>query len=72
MKPRDGDLLVSRGVASLTHEVTVVPATSGTMCATHDEAVQRAHELAKTQQVDAWLTEDHTHFLRLASFRIEP
>jgi hypothetical protein len=36
---------------------------------THDAAVATACELARRDHVDAWLTEDHTHYLKIASHR---
>jgi hypothetical protein len=67
--PADGDILVSNPTATLEHEIAIVPAPPHMVCATHDEAVTWAKRLARERQVDAWLTEDLTHFLRIGSYR---
>jgi hypothetical protein len=69
MHPRDGDVLVSNPTATLEHEISIVPARPHIFCATHAVAVAKARELAKEHHVDAWLTEDHTHYLLLESYR---
>lgn len=71
MLPRDGDVLVSNPSATVEHVVSIVPAAPDMMCANHDSAVSKAHELAKNRHVDVWLTEDNRHFLKLASYRSE-
>lgn len=67
--PRTDDVLVSKVSATVAHEVKILPASSGTMCPTHDAAVAQARELGRSRCVDVWLTEDHIHFLKIASFR---
>lgn len=67
--PRAGDVLVAKPTAAHEHEISVVPQQHQLTCATHDLAVAKAKELAEQLHVDAWLTEDHTHFLKLASHR---
>lgn len=67
--PRADDVLVSKVSATVVHEVKILPASSGTMCPTHDAAVAQARELGQTRCVDVWLTEDHIHFLKIASYR---
>jgi hypothetical protein len=69
MWPKPGDVLVSNARATVEHDICVVPAPAHIVCPNHDTAVKRAHELARERQVDLWLTEDQTHFLRLASYR---
>jgi hypothetical protein len=69
MHPRDGDVLVSNPTATLEHEISIVPAQPHIVCATHAVAVAKACELARTQRVNAWLTENHTHYLLLESCR---
>lgn len=69
MWPRDGDVLVSKEPARVEREVRIWPETGGLVCPNHDSAVTRAHEMAKQRQVDAWLTEDHVHFMKIASHR---
>jgi hypothetical protein len=69
MSPRPGDVLVSKPTARVEHEISIVPAQPHIVCPTHDAAVARARELAEALQVDAWLTEDHTHFMVITSCR---
>jgi hypothetical protein len=69
MIPKDGDILVSNPTATVEHEISIVPKQPEVMCPNHDSAVRKACELASERQVDAWLTEDHTHFLKIASHR---
>lgn len=69
MVPQNGDVLVSNRSATVEHDVSVVPNPAEMVCPTHDSAVAKAHELAKARGVDVWLTEDHTHFLKLCSYR---
>lgn len=69
MYPKDGDVLVSNPGATVEHCVSVVPKSEAITCVNHDAAVATAHEMARERHVDCWLTEDHTHFLRLGSYR---
>jgi len=71
MRPLDGDVLVSKDSARVEHEVSAVPETTASVCPNHDAAVRQAHELAKQRRVDAWLTEDHIHFVKIASHRTD-
>jgi hypothetical protein len=69
MRPQNGDVLVSKDLARVEHEVSIVPETTASVCRNHDVAVKQAQELAHKRGVDAWLTEDHIHFVRIASHR---
>jgi hypothetical protein len=69
MIPQDGDILVSKPTATIEHCVSVVGESTGEMCLNHDTALVKARELAKERHVDAWLTGNHTHFLKVASYR---
>jgi hypothetical protein len=69
MTPRIGDVLVSSPTATLEYYVRVVPGPQERICPNHSAAVALARELAKERRVDAWLSEDHIHFLRIASHR---
>lgn len=71
MVPRGGDVLVSNPTATVEHTVSIVPAPPDLICPNHDAAIGKAHELARDRHVDVWLTEDHTHFLKIASYRME-
>ena len=67
--PADGDILVTKPTAVVEHEIAIVPASPHVVCATRDEAIAWAHRNARERGVDAWLCEDQTHFLQIASFR---
>jgi hypothetical protein len=69
MHPESGDVLVSSRPARVEHDISIVPRSAHLTCPTYDSALARARELAKRLAVDAWLTEDFTHFLQIASFR---
>ena len=68
-RPQDGDVLVSNPTATVEHEICVVPHPPHITCANHDRAVAEGRQLAEQLKVDAWLTEDNYHFLRIATFR---
>lgn len=67
--PQRGDVLVSKLTARVQHELSIVPETRGLVCRNHESAVARARRLAQERGADAWLTEDHIHFLKIASYR---
>ena len=67
--PQNGDVVVSHPTAIIEHSICVVPERPQITCATHDQAIASGRELAERLHVDAWLTEDHCHFLLIASFR---
>lgn len=67
--PREGDVLVSNPTATVEHEICIVPRPPHITCANHDRAVAQGRQLAEHLKVDAWLTEDKCHFLRLGSYR---
>jgi hypothetical protein len=69
MHPQSGDILVSRSSGNVEHQIGVVPDAPLVSCPTHDRAVTKACALAQERGVDAWLTEESIHFLRLASYR---
>jgi hypothetical protein len=64
-----GDVLVSHPTAVREHEISVVPNAPHAMSPTHDEAVRDGRLEADVLGVDAWLTEDHTHVVKIASHR---
>jgi hypothetical protein len=72
MHPQPGDILVSRSSGNVEHQISVVPQLPQESCPTHASAVGKASALARERGVDAWLTEDLIHFMRLASYRTEP
>ena len=67
--PQDGDVLVARACASGQYSVAIVPEQPHLSCERRMRAVEAARLLAHDRAVDAWLTEDLTHFMRLARFR---
>ncbi|WP_291980700.1 hypothetical protein [Luteitalea sp.] len=64
-----GDVLVSHGSAVTAHEISIVPDAPHTAAATHDAAVSDGCAEAEELGVDAWLTEDQTHVVKIASNR---
>ena len=64
-----GDVLISHPTAVREHEISIVPAAPHVISPTHDAAVTEARLEAETMGVDAWLTEDHTHVVKIASHR---
>jgi hypothetical protein len=67
--PQMGDVLISKPTASRDHDVCVIPDAETVVRGSHDVAVAGGRELAQRLGVDLWLTEDHIHFLRLATHR---
>jgi hypothetical protein len=51
------------------HEISIVPNAPHAISPTHDAAVTDARSEADAIGVDAWLTEDHTHVVKIASHR---
>ena len=69
MAPKHGDVLVSNPTATVEYDVIIVGGEVDTTGAHYTAAVARASTLAAERRVDAWLTEDHIHFLQIASWR---
>lgn len=65
-----GDVLVSHSTAVSEYEISVIPNGPHAMSPTHDAAVGDGRAEAKAMGVDAWLTEDHTHVVKIASHRV--
>ena len=68
LKP--GDVLVSHSTAVREHEISVIPNAPHAMSPMHDAAVNDGRAEAEAMGVDAWLTEDHTHVVKIASNRV--
>jgi hypothetical protein len=68
-KMKAGDVLVSHPTAVREHEISVIPNAPHATSPTHDEAVSDGRSEADILGVDAWLTEDHTHVVKIASHR---
>jgi hypothetical protein len=64
---KPGDVLVSRPSAMREHEISIVPNASHATSPTHDAAVRDGGSEADALGVDAWLTEDQTHVVKIAS-----
>jgi hypothetical protein len=68
LKP--GDVLVSHSTAVREHEISVIPHAAHAILPTHDAAVSEGCSEADARSVDAWLTEDQTHVVKIASHRV--
>jgi hypothetical protein len=64
-----GDVLVSRPTAVREHEISIVPNAPHATSPSHDAAVSDGRSEADAKGVDAWLTEDQTHVVKIASHR---
>jgi len=67
--PQSGDLLVSRSTAVREHDISIVPNAPHATSPTHDGGVADARLEADVRGVDAWLTEDQTHVVKIAAHR---
>jgi hypothetical protein len=68
-KAQSGDVLVSHPTAVREHQISIVPNPPHALSPTHDAAVADARSEADARGVDAWLTEDHTHVVKIAAHR---
>ena len=66
---QSGDVLVSHPTAVREHQISIVPDPPHARSPTHDAAVSDARSEADAIGVDAWLTEDQTHVVKIASHR---
>jgi hypothetical protein len=66
---QSGDVLVSHSTAVREHEISIVPNAPHATAPTHDVAVSDGRSEADALGVDAWVTEDHTHVVKIASNR---
>lgn len=64
-----GDVLVSHRTAVREHEISIVPDAPHAVAPSHDAAVSDGGSEADAMGVDAWLTEDQTHVVKLATHR---
>ena len=64
-----GDVLVSHPTAVREHQISIVPNPPHARSPTHDAAVIVGRSHAEAMGVDAWLTEDQTHVVKIASNR---
>ena len=68
-KVKSGDVLVSHSTAVREHEISVIPKPPHAVSPTHDAAISAARSEAHALGVDAWVTEDHTHVVKIAAHR---
>ena len=69
MTLKPGDVLVSNPTATVEYDVSIVGGPMESAGAHYTTAVALAKTLAAERRVDAWLTEDHIHFLQIAFCR---
>jgi hypothetical protein len=70
--PKLGDVLCSRPVARADiHAIRVLPADARIIAIRDEDAMKRAGDLARELAADGWYTCDHTHFVRIASYRTQ-
>jgi hypothetical protein len=67
--PEDGDVLISQPTARVAYEIAVVPDPPHIVGVNRDRAVAEGVRFAEQLEVDAWLTEDHCHFVRIGTYR---
>ena len=68
---KDGDVLVSQPTAVRELEISIVPDAPHTTAPSHDVAVADGCVQAEALGVEAWLTQDHTHAVKIASHRAD-
>ena len=66
---KPGDVLVSHQTAVREHEISIIPNAPHEMPPTHDAAIREGRSEADATGVDAWLTEDQTHVVKIAANR---
>jgi hypothetical protein len=66
---KSGDVLVSHSTAVREHEISVIPNPPHAISPTHDAAISAGRSEADAMGVDAWLTEDQTHVVKIVSHR---
>lgn len=66
---KSGDVLVSHSTAVREHEISVIPNPPHAISPTHDAAISAGRSEADAMGVDAWLTEDQTHVVKIVSNR---
>ena len=66
---QSGDVLVSHSPGASEYQISIVANAPHTVSPTHDAAVSDGRSEAEAMGVDAWLSEDQTHVVRIASNR---
>jgi hypothetical protein len=65
-----GDVLVSRPTARAdVYDISVAGGATHISNAGYEDGLAAGRQLARGLAVDGWFTSDHTHFLRIASYR---
>jgi hypothetical protein len=68
--PQAGDILASeRSARADVFAISIIPGEGDVTLTRYSAAIERVQELARTRRVDGWYTSDHTHFVRVASYR---
>jgi hypothetical protein len=68
-RPTFGDVLVAKLNARVEHQIAFLPGPPGRVCPSEATAIAEGARLARERQVDAWLTQDHRHYLKCACHR---
>ena len=69
--PQAGDILVAeRSARADVFSISTIPTDSDIVVTRYSEAIKRVQELARRRRVDGWYTCDHTHYARVASYRL--
>jgi hypothetical protein len=68
--PQVGDVLASARTARAdVYTIRIVPAPAHLSATRYADAVEKVRNLARALKADGWFTCDHTHYVRVASFR---
>jgi hypothetical protein len=68
--PQVGDVLASARTARAdVYTIRIVPASAHLSATRYGDAVEKVRDLARALKADGWFTCNHTHYVRVASFR---
>jgi hypothetical protein len=68
--PQVGDVLASARTARAdVYTIRIVPAPARLSVTRYADAVEKVRDLARALKADGWFTCNHTHYVRIASFR---
>jgi hypothetical protein len=71
LAPQAGDILASERTARAdVFAISILPTDSDITVTRYSAAIERVQELARARRVDGWYTCDHTHYARVASYRL--
>jgi hypothetical protein len=69
--PISGDVLASRPTARADlYWISIVPTVAHMTAGRYPEAIDAVRELARQRRVDGWFTCNHTHYARIAHYRL--